>query len=111
MTDAIKKRIIKELKQHRSSRVRATWIRKKLKLTGHAVRNVRRVMNDAGYKLPKPVNRRVLDAHTKVQRVNWASTRLAHVKAYWGRRAFGDAHWWHIPRTAAELAANRGAPP
>jgi transposase len=41
--------------------------------------------------------------------VKWAEERLRHNSVYWGKRVFGDAHWWHIPRSAAELAAARGA--
>ena len=89
-------------------KVRAPWVKRKLQLPA-AVRTVRRVINNAGFKLPKLINRRVLDAGTKAKRVAWAEPRLLHLAAHWRRRAWGDAHWWHLPRTAEEVAANQGA--
>jgi len=66
-------------------------------------------VNDSGYKLPKLTARRVLDTKTKKKRVTYAEARLHHLAAFWARRAYGDAHWWHLPRTVAELVASRGA--
>ena len=109
MTERQKEKIVATVDQFRFERVRAPWIKRRLKLKGVSVRVVQRTVQEAGYKLPKLIDRRVLDAGTKQKRVKWAEERLRHNSVYWGKRVFGDAHWWHIPRSAAELAAARGA--
>ena len=74
LTDAQKAKVVSTLKKHRFKRVRAPWITRKLNLTC-SVRTVRRVINNAGYRLPKLTNRRVLTAPTKAKRVAWAEAR------------------------------------
>jgi len=108
LSEAKKKLVLKELKKTRFARVRAPDLKKRLKLKC-SLRVVQQTLNDAGYRLPKLVNRRVLDKATKRKRVAWATTHQGHDVQYWKRRGFGDAHFWHLARTAAELEACRGA--
>ena len=70
-------RFLRRLSGRNIPKVRAPWIKRKLKLPC-AVRTVRRVTNDAGYKLPKLTNRRVLTAATKSRQVAWAEARRQH---------------------------------
>jgi len=108
LSDAQKKEVVRAVKKRRFSRIRAPWVKKYLKLKASA-RTIRRAINEAGFHLPRPINRRVLDSKTKTARRGWAEARLVHTSAFWKRRSFGDASFWHVPRSAAEVAANRGA--
>jgi transposase len=109
LTEKQKEKVAETVEKYRFERVRAPWIKKHLKLKKASVRVVQRTIQEAGYTLPQLTNRRVLDTTTKQKRVKWCEDRLRHNAEYWGNRAFGDAHWSHVPRGAAELAAARGA--
>ena len=100
--------IVKFLKKHRFARIRAPDVKRHLKLKA-SVRSVRRVINDAGYKLPKLVNRRRLTKENKAARVSWTRGKLKGTVAHWKGFAYGDAPFWHLPRTLSELEASRGA--
>ena len=39
----------------------------------------------------------------------WTKAQQHHLAAHWGRRAWGDAHWWHLLGTKEEVARQRVA--
>ena len=108
LSAAQKKRVVKELKKTRFCRVRAPDLKRRLHLKC-STRTVNRTVNEAGYWLPKLVNRRVLDSANKRARVAYATEHRGHDVGYWKRRGYGDAHFWHLARTKSELEAGRGA--
>ena len=104
LSDAKRKSVVKLMVKNRFKRVRAPWVRKKLKLKVH-VRTVRRVLNDAGYSLPALVNKRRLDKATKKKRVDYAVEKGALPVKHWTARGYGDAKFWHLARDESELAS------
>ena len=104
VTDAKRKKIVRLMYKHRFQRVRAPWVKKKLKLKVH-VRTVRRVLNEEGFFLPALVNKRRLDKATKKKRVAYAEENGECEVKHWKARGYGDAKFWHLARTASELAS------
>jgi len=108
VTDAKRKRVVKLMYKHRFQRVRAPWVRKKLRLKVH-VRTVRRVLNEEGFFLPALVNKRRLDKATKKKRLAYAEEKGGLAEKHWFARGYGDAKFWHLARTASELASQESS--
>ena len=66
---------------------------------------MKRAIQDLGYGLHRLRNKRALDPATKKKRVQWAREHAGRRPAWWTNRGFADAHYWYLPRTAAEAAA------
>ena len=129
LTTTMEKKIVDTVKKHRFARVRAPWVKKKLRVRA-SLRTVQRTIHDAGYWLPKLIQKRVLDKATKRKRVAWSrcaslvvkcsgalvpriyfvlSDRVDLDEEHWEDRGYGDGHYWHVARDAAEMAGVAGA--
>jgi transposase len=104
MTPERKKKVIDLLEKHRFDRVRAPWILKKLKLPCK-LRTVQLAIKQAGYFLPALTNKRVLGDAEKKKRLDFVKKHKNKAAAFWKRRVYGDAKFWHLARTPGELAA------
>jgi hypothetical protein len=104
MTPERTKKVVALLEKKRFDRVRAPWILKKLRLPCK-LRTVQKAIHDAGYFLPALVNKRALGDSEKLKRLEYVKKHKRKTVAYWKRRVFGDAKFWHLSRTPGELAA------